>query len=91
MKTLYSGLQILLYLLLTLPLASHAQRNIPKVTCIYCGGTGRAVTLHAFFCGGSGLMADPQYQTRKRMNMEKLRIMRKRTSCISTRKLQRSI
>lgn len=49
MKTLYSGLQILLYLLLTLPLASHAQRNIPKVTCIYCGGTGRAGSLHAFF------------------------------------------
>ena len=65
MKTLYSGLQILLYLLLTLPLASHAQRNIPKVTCIYCGGTGRAGYASCLFCGGSGLMADPQYQNQK--------------------------
>lgn len=46
MKTLYSGLQILLYLLLTLPLASHAQRNIPKVTLEV---REELVTLHAFF------------------------------------------
>ena len=49
MKTLYSGLQILLYLLLTLPLASHAQRNIPKLHVFIVEVREELVTLHAFF------------------------------------------
>ena len=60
-----------LYVLLCLFLFSsyiidmNAQNNVPKVTCIYCGGTGRAGYSFCLFCGGSGLMVDPQYQNQK--------------------------
>lgn len=50
-------------LLLLFPIQNSvvAQDNIPKVPCMYCAGTGRAGYTFCTFCGGSGLMTDPQY------------------------------
>lgn len=60
MKRLY-----IVFWLLCLFSVVKAQQNVPKVTCIYCGGTGRAGYSFCLFCGGSGLMVDPQYQNQK--------------------------
>lgn len=50
-------------LLLLLPMKNRiiAQNNVPKVSCMYCFGTGRAGYVFCPFCEGSGLMTDPQY------------------------------
>lgn len=55
----------ILFWLLCLFSVVKAQQNVPKVTCIYCGGTGKAGYSFCLFCGGSGLMVDPQYQNQK--------------------------
>lgn len=60
MKKLYAILG-----LLCLFSSVNAQQNIPTVSCMYCGGTGRAGYTFCIFCGGSGRITDPQYQNQK--------------------------
>ena len=67
MKKIHFNFRFLLCLLtlLTSTMQIKAQSNVPKVTCIYCGGTGRAGYIQCLFCSGTGLMVDPNYQNQK--------------------------